>query len=175
MAPLKSSELLVIVLAERRSSEILAEFRLLDFLLKANGRGIVGEWWKIGDSIEAPFSVQSNRFGLLHSGLKPDRVVVEFPSEAFKFIQYHGGDSEAAFIFGDEHSFNFDAGFVHRNECSAANGFSIAAGHEKNTSGNRNEHRIEDSNICGRGIVALFHLLDECGKQSRHFWGTGVF
>jgi len=55
---------------------------------------------------------------------------------------------------------------VHRDKRPAANSVSIAACDEGNASGNRNQFRIEDSNIGGRGIVTFLDLIDECGKQS---------
>ncbi len=76
---------------------------------------------------------------------------------------------------GDEHSFDLNGVFVHRNKRSASNGISVLACDEENASRNRNQVRVEDSDIGGRGIVTFLDLIDECRKQSRHFWGTGVF
>ena len=76
---------------------------------------------------------------------------------------------------GDEHSFDLNGLFVDRNKRSASNSISVLACDEEHASRNRNQVRVEDSDICGRGIVTFLDLIDECRKQSRHIWGTGVF
>ena len=76
---------------------------------------------------------------------------------------------------GNEHSFDLNGVFVHRNQRSASYGISVSACDEKDASRDRNQVRVEDSDIRGRRIVTLLDLIDECRKQSRHIWGTGVF